>query len=385
MNIEVVKPGALSHLKGHLGRLGGRRVLLVHGLSFEQSETRKQIYSALEGVEWTSYRSPPAVYLDLEIALECASLGHREQVGMVVAIGGGRIIDLAKLATFAIPGNNIADFLAGNDPPYEPLPLIALPSTAGSGSQATHFAVFFKGGDKYSLAHPGLLPSVALVDSLLIQSCDQHTLASSGLDALCQGIESLWSCRSTEESRRNALRAIELAWRHLKGAVCDRRDSDLEGLTLASHLAGKAINISFTTAAHALSYVLTSHFGVSHGHAVALLLGPLLQFNSEVSDKDCNDPRGVKFVRARIRETAIASGCPDARSTVAKLDRMMSDLGLSPSLVELGAPVPHVIDLARERINAQRLANNPRRLDWNDIESLYLLSGERKATGDGNS
>ena len=135
--------------------------------------------------------------------------GQAAGVEAVLAVGGGRIIDLAKLAAFGLgAGNSIIDFIHNKKCQSDPLPLVAIPSTAGSGSQATHFAVVFQERKKYSLAHRALLPQASIVDSRLLDSCSPRLIATSGLDALCQGIESLWSVRSTEESRFYAREAI---------------------------------------------------------------------------------------------------------------------------------------------------------------------------------
>ena len=127
----------------------------------------------------------------------------------------------------------------------------------------------------------------------------------------------MWSVHSTSESIGYAVESIQLAWRHLAAAVQHPDIDDRQAMCWAAHLAGKAINISRTTAPHAISYTITSQLGVPHGCAVALTLGAVLAFNCHVTGMDCNDSRGSDYVRQTIDnivrlslQTAIESVCP---------------------------------------------------------------------------
>ena len=139
--------------------------------------------------------------------------------------------------------------------------------------------------------------------------------ADTGLDALCQAIESLWSVQSTSESIDYATQSIRLAWKHLEAAVLHPCEEDRRAMSQAAHLAGKAINISKTTAPHAISYTITSKFGVAHGRAVALTLGALLAFNGEISDADCTDDRGAEYVRQTVHTIVNLLGFETVRET----------------------------------------------------------------------
>ena len=225
---------------------------------------------------------------------------------VIIALGGGSVLDFAKLLkAFWNSSNPVLANLSG-DEPLEPsdVKLIAVPSTAGSGSEATPFAVVYRGKEKFSIIHEALRPDLAIVIPSLLESLPQHVAASSGMDALCQAIESYWSIYSTDESRVFAREAMTLAWSALEPAVLEKEASSLENLARASYLAGKAISITKTTAPHAVSYVLTSFYGVSHGHAVGLLVAEFLNYNWEVKDDDCLDPRGVRWVIATLVESS---------------------------------------------------------------------------------
>ncbi len=221
---------------------------------------------------------------------------------MIIALGGGTAIDLSKsIRAVASQDASAHAVVTGKAPIRESgPPLIAIPTTAGTGSEATHFAVVYIKNEKFSLAHPSLLPDYALVDPMLTHSLPSEMTAATGLDAFCQAIESIWAIGATDQSLGYAQQAVRLASEHLVSATCNPTRAARRGMAEASHLAGKAIDISKTTASHALSYPITSRYGIPHGMAVALSLSPMLAFNAEVTASDCSDPRGPEEVLKRI-------------------------------------------------------------------------------------
>ena len=191
--------------------------------------------------------------------------------GRIVAVGGGAILDTAKIlalafATGRTPGQLAADVPADIAPP----PVFAFPTTAGSGAEATHFAVAYKDRVKKSIGHLRVRPArVALVPEFTY-SLSPYQAACTGFDAVSQAIESLWARGATDESRAFARRAIECLGR-LDKAVADPDPATREAMQRGAYWSGRAIDISKTTAAHALSYLLTARHGVPHGHAVAMV------------------------------------------------------------------------------------------------------------------
>lgn len=183
---------------------------------------------------------------------------------IIVAIGGGSVIDFSK--AFKFYSKSIKK-------------LIAIPTTCGTGSEATQFAVIYINGEKQSLDSKKILPIYSIVDSQFVDDNPRYLKSCTSLDAFCQAIESYWAIRSTQESKEYAKQAIELCRDNIVKYVnsSDKKSSD--NMMLASHLAGKAINISRTTAAHALSYRITTKYGIPHGHAVALSIPGLFEFN----------------------------------------------------------------------------------------------------------
>ncbi len=284
---------------------------------------------------------------------------------MVIALGGGTAIDLAKLiAVLAVQPSSPIDLITGRST-IETLrpPLIAIPTTAGTGSEATHFAVVYVDGKKHSLAHSSLLPDFAVVDSRLTESLPKRITAATGLDAFCQAIESIWSVGATLESNEYAAEAVQLALEHLVNATQRPTTEARKAMSRASHLAGKAINLTKTTASHALSYPLTSNFGIPHGIAVAVTLAPMLAFNAAVTDGDSNDPRGADHVRRRIDKIVKLLNAENVDAASASIKKLLVHLDVPTSLAEAGVTTLDELTSIVDAIDVERLSNNPRRAD----------------------
>ncbi len=346
-------------------------MLFTGGSSYLESGAADLIDSALDGIALTRV-SDVAPNPTIE-AIESAIDRHTDtSPDLIVAVGGGSVIDLAKsvrvLAPQPTPPLDII-LAGGSGIAIRPVPLIAIPTTAGTGSEVTHFSVVYVDGTKHSLAHEWVRPDHAVLDPTLTYSASPNTTAVTGLDALTQAIESLWSARSTETSMTCAREAMRLAIENLHTAVVNPDPSARAAMARAAHLAGHAIDETTTTAPHALSYHLTSTYGIPHGHAVALTLGAVLEFNSQTTDADCVDDRGSTHVRTVIAEVADALGSPvsDAR---AAWGSFVSSLGLETSLTRLGVPAGESRDRMARSVNTERLAGNPRHFSASALSEL---------------
>lgn len=225
-------------------------------------------------------------------------------------------------------------------------------------------------GVKYSVSHPFVLPEVAIVDPKLTYSMPAGLTASTGVDALSQGLESMWAVGSTEESQTYAEEAVRLAVRHLGKAVHDPCPDSRRGMALAAHLAGQAIDISKTTAAHALSYTFTSDYGVPHGQAVGLTLGPILRYNAAVTEEDCVDPRGRVHVLQAMDHVLDALDCADAEAGQARIASLLREINCLTRLCEIGVTTEKERAAIAAKVNAERMSNNPRRLDGPALQGL---------------
>jgi alcohol dehydrogenase len=278
---------------------------------------------------------------------------------LIVAVGGGAVIDTAKLLALAMgSGRPPADLLAGDNRDLPGIDLVAVPTTAGSGAERTHFAVVYSGDTKYSVAAESIRPVAALVDPTLTHSLSPAQTAASGFDAFAHAMESMWSVNSTSESRALSEEALGLVWDHLAHAATRPEPEVRRQMALGATQAGAAIDIARSTAPHALAYHLTARHGLAHGHAVSVTLGAFLEYNGGVTDFDVVHPRGAGEVREAIDSICSILDVPDATAGRVLVDQLAHDLGLR---------VPATLDhAAREEwsrfVNAERMANNPRRV-----------------------
>ena len=289
-----------------------------------------------------------------------------------MAVGGGHILDFAKSVNALAPEHNIFEAVSNNNllNAKNIKPLIAIPTTAGSGAETTQFSVIYVDGKKYSLDHPSIRPSNTIIDPSLAYSVPKLIAASSGIDALSQAIESFWAVRSTPESKAFAKEAIILLRDNLSVAINTSSKDAKNKVSYAAHLAGKAINISRTTAPHALSYGLTAYYNVPHGQAVAITLPTFYLYNSKVTSGSCNGTRGVTHVQEIFNELNVLFQSQNSFQTSKKLFNLIASLGLKTNLADLNVPVQS-LDKLVQSVNLNRLANNPRKLSNKDLKFIY--------------
>jgi len=362
----------------YLDAISADNVLLVTGNSMYRASGAEQALEPIlherEVTHLTCLHTSPR---DEDVRQLLNGIDNKESYQAIIAVGGGSVIDTAKLLkAFWINPLSLDEYLGSEDNrELRPaaLPLIAIPSTAGSGSEATRFAVVYKNKKKYSVEHDDLLPNFSVVIPPLLASVPQHVAASSGMDALCQGIESYWSIHSTEESRELAAQAIRLAWASIEEAVNQRTPQTLDNMAQASHLAGRAIDITRTTAPHAVSYPLTSYFGVTHGHAVGLLTAQFLRYNAAVTKDDCLDSRGTEWVTDRLDEITTMLGADTIDEAADALAEKLSCIGLETSLHKLGIRTEQDIKTIIDHgLNPERVNNNPRLVGADTSKSLII-------------
>lgn len=351
---------SLDDLPGLLKQLGIARPLVVISRdAIRAAGLDARLATLLSGLDWTEFdRFEPNPTSDQAADAAQTAVAHRADG--ILAIGGGSCMDVAKGAAVGAPEPERLRLLtrAEGEPARPPLPVVAVPTTSGTGSETTHFAAIYVDGRKVSLAHPGLRPKAAILEVGLHEAMPRALAAVTGLDALCQAIESIWAVGSTDFSRVVAQRAGGLLAASIRSSVLRGDRASRRAMMIGAHLAGRAINISKTTAAHALSYQITQRFGVPHGHAAALTLGYVGAMNAAVLDGDCADPRGPEHVQRAAEDAACLLGVnPDGMpGAVAGLLR---DLGLAEALGEAGVTRESIDDMARE-VDPVRLGNNPR-------------------------
>ena len=343
-----------------LVREQARRVLLVTGReSYYSSGAEDAVAPMLSNLDVTRYgdfeRNP--ILPDVERGV---SLWRTLRPDLVIAIGGGSVIDMAK-AINLLAAQEIAPAAILAQPALmqkRARPLIAVPTTAGTGSEATHFATIYVDGVKHSLAHEWLRPDYAIVDPGLTYAMPPQLTAVTGLDALSQAIESYWAVGATSESQSLAANAIERMWRTLAIAVRTPSPAARSNMTYGAHLAGRAIDLSKTTAAHAVSYALTVRYGVAHGHAVALTLGSFFEHNARARALTVNDSRGVAYVERAMAELCRLLGCQTPAAAARAWRDLLQSLELATDLQSVGVESNAIDGLVAE-VNTERLGNHP--------------------------
>jgi alcohol dehydrogenase len=335
-----------------------KRVLLVTGKnSYSTSSARSLLephLSEVQAIRFHDFSDNPRVE-DVSRGIQELNSSHCQAI---IAVGGGSVLDMAKLIkAYCDSDAEISSQVEHNNVGLCEPPLVALPTTAGSGSEATEFAVVYVEGKKYSVSDAKLRPNLVFLVPEFTHSAPPYLTAITGMDALTQSIESFWSVNSTELSQEYSKEALNLIWHNLPRAVQENDESARAELMKAAHLAGKAINIAKTTSAHAISYSFTTYHGIPHGHAVALTIAYFCEYNSQVSEQDCNDERGVGHVRRIFSEIQNIVGDIDLENTLLSFIR---NLGLNLTIPESPDGVEKDIERILGNINAQRMRNNPR-------------------------
>lgn len=344
--IEYIGPGSLAKVFEVLEKLQAKRVFLVTGKNaYTACGAEAGLVDAFAGREifrFVNFHENP----DIDGIVDGIAKLREFKPDVVVTVGGGSAMDTAKaINALAVQDGNPRDYISGNVKISEKsLPLIAIPTTSGTGSESTHFAVVYMDNQKYSLADQSLLPDYAIVDAKLTYSLSKSVTATSGADALCQAIEAWWSVNATDESKQYAKHALELALGNFQATVNSPDEVSRNAMSEAAHLAGKAINISKTTAAHALSYPFTAHFGITHGNAVAILLPAVMRFNGEIPElSDLVTPE--------------------------KLKEIFTSIGFEMKLSAFGVKAED-LDRMLDEVSVERMKNNPREVTRADARRI---------------
>lgn len=281
---------------------------------------------------------------------------------LIVAIGGGSAIDVAKCIKLfygvKYPDSYLKNRSGVDYKKIQDIGLIAIPTTAGTGSESTKYAVFYYNGEKQSIEDEIIIPDIAILEPTVLKTLPVYQKKCTLLDALCQGIESWWSLRSTDESRKYSEMAVENIILYYKKYIYDNDDEAVGQIMLAANYAGRAINIAQTTAAHAMSYKITSLFKIPHGHAVAICLPFVWKYIvSHISD--CVDSRGEKYLKSVFEKIPI---------DVDWFEELMKEL-------DMPAPVSQNrdkdIEILTSSVNPVRLKNNPIALSTAALHEMY--------------
>ena len=287
----------------------------------------------------------------------------KEDCDTILAVGGGSSIDVAKcikLAVLAKEGREglIPPLVSKNlDMDGTQIPFISIPTTAGTGSESTHNAVMYYQGSKQTVTNDGVLPNYALLEPKVLKTLPLYQKKCTMMDALCQGIESWWSVNSTDESRDYAKIAVELIIKFWRKYIFDNDAHAASQIMLAANYAGRAINISATTAAHAMSYKITSLYKLPHGHAVAVCLPEIWEYMLK------KEPGFSVF-----NEISQTMGFDNPRYAIEGFRKMMNEMELKNPIA---GDRETELEILSTSVNPVRLKNNPIKIDEATAWKLY--------------
>jgi alcohol dehydrogenase class IV len=315
---------AISYMQHILEQLQVKHVFLVRGkksyIHCGAADKLQTVWSNIhcQVTEFDDFSTNPKEEDTLK-GTACFNATHAD---CIIAVGGGSAMDMAKLIRYQAMQTST-----------NYIPLFAVPTTAGTGAEATKFAVVYRNGIKHSVEDEHILPDYAIVYPSFTYSNSPYLTACTGIDALAQAIEAFWSKNATAESKEFAIKAIQLLWQQLPQLVHNSTPQLRDEVAEGAYWAGRAINITKTTAPHAYSYAFTSDYGYPHGHAVALTLPFFLLLNG-------NDELYALLQTSK--------------------DTCMSDMEAYLQKINIDCKLQNIdIDAVLSKVNIQRLANNP--------------------------
>lgn len=326
--------------------------LLVIDSSFDYLPESLKNYRNENSIVFNEF-TPNPLYEDIVKGVNIYKENNCEEI---IAIGGGSTIDVAKCIKLFVTLDPSINYLK-QEFKENNIKLTAIPTTAGTGSEATKYAVIYYEGNKQSITHESIIPSVVKFEPSALGTLPMYQKKATMLDALSHSIESYWSVNSNEESKKYSTEAINIIVNNYREYL-NNNDETFELMFKAANLAGKAINITQTTAGHAMCYKLTSLYKIAHGHAAALCLKYLYPYIVSNTDK-CIDYRGKDYLDITLNNLNDIISCEKFMEIIdamnfSKIDYKEEDF-----------------ELLTNSVNVTRLKNFPIELDKDSINKLY--------------
>ncbi len=375
----IFGPGGLSQVEAEAKRLGNKVLVVLGKSAMRKSGALDRLTHLLKknNLEFIIYENIPSDPT-VEIVDAGTDFARKENCNLVISLGGGSVLDTGKAISAMVTNEgSVADYQEiegkGRKFQHKPIPFIAIPTTSGTGSEATRNAVITNTELclKKSIRDPWLLPEVALVDPELTLSLPPYMTAISGGDALTQCIESYLGKKSQEITDTLALHAIGLIGKSLVKTVKEGKNLEArKDMAMAALLSGLCLSNSGLGAAHALSHPLGLYYKIPHGLSCAVLLPYVMEYNLPVVTK-----RLAKIAQSLGEDISSLSESEAARRAVEKVKKILSQAGIKDNLSEWGIKeedFPQLIKGAK----GGSLNNNPREVSDKDlIELLYKITG----------
>lgn len=346
------------------------RVLVVIDNNLLKLGLADQILEELKkaGIDFTVYDQIKGEPTMPEIDAAFSELDVNNRFSGVIGIGGGSALDTAKLMAAAAQVEKSVKELVGKTIVEPGLPTVIIPTTAGTGSEATPNAIVkdVEQELKVGIVGPGLVPTAVILDPELTVTMPATITAETGIDAFTHAIECYICNKSNPLSDLYALEGIRLLTKYLPQAVKNGENKEARYKTmLASFYGGVAITNSGTGAVHALAYPLGGKYGVSHGLSNAILLAEVMEFNAPAVEN-----KFIKIAEKMGLKTNSFSDKEIATNVVRAIEELTDEVGINVDNIEIGAD--EIDDLANSALKVERLlSNNPRSVTYEDAKKIY--------------
>ncbi len=360
---------SIDEISSILKTLKSRKIFLVRGKkSFHRLDECFALNEKLKEYEvchFSDFSTNPK----FEDALRGIEAIKKFRADVILAIGGGSVLDMAKaIKAGASDLENFKMFFQTNEELQlgKCLPMIAVPSTAGTGAETTHFAVVYYENRKYSLAHNRLRPETIVLDHRLPHEAPFEIKCSAAIDALSQSIEGIWSKNCNDEAFSYGLKAFQLIYSNIEEAIVNNDPQAMKSLSLGAYYAGRTIDIAKTTAPHAFSYNFTSSFNIPHGQAVAITFPFFIRYNCLITAND-TPSNSHEVAINRIHKTL--SNCNIL--SITEFEEWLWDIYYKLKIrFPLKKSISSFADFDKkfvQTVNFERLGNNPRSIIPQDI------------------
>lgn len=362
--------GSTAEIIKELNAINAKKVLLITDPGLVQAGVAQQVVemlkqAAVEVEIFDAVEPDPSI----QVATKAAEMAKNVKANVLIALGGGSAIDTAKSAALLVTNGGYLKDYAGVNKVVKPiLPLIAVPTTAGTGSEVTIFAVMSDPDkqEKFTISSALIAPAVAVLDPLLTLKLPPSVTAFTGMDALTHAIEAFTSSIAQPPTDALALSAIKLVLKHLPVAV-GRGDNikARDGMLQASLLAGIAFNNAFLGLAHAIASPLGGHFHVPHGLANAVMLPYVMEYNLPTAVR-----RYAEIGRALGLQAVGDTPRAVAEKTVAAITQLARDINIPEKLSNIGAKEELLPLVARDALKSIQLKFNVRNASEKEILAL---------------
>lgn len=366
----IAGAGVVGQVGAEAKWLGARRALVVTDDGVSGAGLTKPVVASISGAGidaavFDAVRPDPTV----AVVAKGAALARTEQRDLLVAVGGGSSIDAAKgIAIMSANPGTVCDYEGVDKFKNAPLPIIAIPTTAGTGSEVTFGSVFTDEARNYKFIvySRHIAPRVALLDPAMVASAPRMAKVAAGLDALTHAIESYTSLGATPYTEALALGALRMIGPSIRNATLDVDMDALGAMQIAANMAGMAFGQSRLGIVHAAALPLGAYFHVPHGISCAALLPYGLAFNLEACAgryAEVARPLGVR-VEGLSDEGA-------ARALVDVIRKLAADLGVPARLRELHVKQELAPQMAADTMKSSHISANPRKITVDAVEALY--------------